>query len=310
MNYKDYYKTLGLDKKAPQADIKKKFRKLAIKYHPDKNPDDPKAEEKFKEVNEAYEVLGDPEKRKKYDELGANWKQYENFQNAGGRRPGGGQRTYQYSGDYGDFFGGSAGGGFSDFFNSFFGGGGFEGTGGAFGGQESPFGGRSRRPARPANSQATLPLSFQEAFSGVGKVVELDGKKIRLNIKAGVKDGQKLKVSGKGRNGGDLIITLQVPSPSGYELNGLNLTKKVDVDLYTAVLGGKIEVDTLHGKLNMPIAKGTQSGKKLRLKGKGMPDYDKQGSFGDLILEVQIAVPTNLTDKEIELFKALEKIRS
>ena len=303
MNYKDYYKTLGVEKKATQADIKKKFRKLALKYHPDKNPEDPKAEDKFKEVNEAYEVLGDAEKRKKYDELGSNWKQYEN---AGSGRPAGGQGQYQYSGDYADFFGGSAGGGFSDFFNSFFGGGGYEGASG----QESPFGGRTRRTARPANSQATLPLSFQEAFSGVGKVVELDGKKIRLNIKPGVKDGQKLKVGGKGRNGGDLIITLQVLSPPGYELTSLNLAKKVDVDLYTAVLGGKVEVETPHGKINMPIAKGTQSGKKLRLKGKGMPDYEKQGSFGDLIIEVQIKVPTNLTEKEIELFKELEKIRS
>ncbi|NEN22516.1 J domain-containing protein [Cryomorpha ignava] len=303
MNYKDYYETLGVEKKAPQADIKKKFRKLAIKFHPDKNPDDASAEAKFKEVNEAYEVLGDPEKRKKYDELGSNWKQYENFQNAGGRQQGGRQRTYQYSGDYGDYFGSSDGGGFSDFFNSFFAGGGYQGTG-------SAFGGRSRQPARPANSQATLPLNFQEAFSGVGKVVELDGKKIRLNIKPGVKNGQKLKVTGKGRNGGDLIITLQVPSPTGYELSGLNLTKKVDIDLYTAVLGGKAEVDTLHGKINMPVAKGTQSGKKLRLKGKGMPDYDKQGSFGDLVIEVQIKVPENLSEKEVDLFKELEKIRS
>lgn len=302
MNYKDYYKTLGVDKKASQADIKKKFRKLALKYHPDKNPDDAASEAKFKEVNEAYEVLGDPEKRKKYDELGANWKQYEHFQGAGGR-PGGGQRTYQYSGDYSDFFGGQAGGGFSDFFNSFFGGG-----ASAFGGQESPFGGQGSRQARPVNAQATLPLSFDEAFHGVGKVVQLDGDKIRLNIKAGARDGQKLKVAGKGRNGGDLIITLQVGRSSEYEIDGLNLTKKLDVDLYTAVLGGKMEVATPHGKINMPIAKGTQTGAKLRLKGKGMPDYDTKGKFGDLILEVQIKVPTNLSDKQTKLFKELEKL--
>ena len=305
MNYKDYYKILGVEKTATQADIKKKFRKLAIKFHPDKNPDDSKSEERFKEVNEAYEVLGDPAKRKKYDELGANWKQYENYQNAGGRSQGGGQRTYQYSGDYSDFFDGSAGGGFSDFFNSFFAGGGFESAGG----QESPFGGGRRRQSRPANSQANLMLSFQEAFRGVGKVVELEGQKIRLNIKPGVKDGQKLKVSGKGRNGGDLIITLQVMTPSGYELNGLNLIKKVDIDLYTAVLGGKVEVDTPHGKINLPIAKGTQNGKKLRLKGKGMPDYEKQGSFGDLIIEIQITIPANLSEKEITLFKELQSQR-
>lgn len=303
MNYKDYYKTLGVDKKASQADIKKKFRKLALKFHPDKNPDDPASEDKFKEVNEAYEVLGDAEKRKKYDELGANWKQYEQYQGAGAR-PGGGQRTYQYSGDYGDFFGGQAGGGFSDFFNSFFGGGGAS----AFGGQQSPFGSQGGRQPRPANAQATLPLSFDEAFHGVGKVVQLDGDKIRLNIKPGAKDGQKLKVTGKGRNGGDLIITLQIGRSPEYEIDGLNLSKKLEVDLYTAVLGGKIEVDTPHGKINMPIAKGTQSGRRLRLKGKGMPDYDKKEKFGDLILEVQINVPTDLSDKQTKLFKELEKL--
>lgn len=303
MNYKDYYKILGVEKSASQADIKKKFRKLAIKYHPDKNPDDSKAEAQFKEVNEAYEVLGDPDKRKKYDELGANWKQYEQFQNAGRGFQGGGQRTYQYTGDYSDFFGGSRGGGFSDFFNSFFGGG-FDG-----GGEESAFGGRTRRQARPANSQANLMLNFQEAFRGVAKVVELEGQKIRLNIKPGVKDGQKLKVSGKGRNGGDLIITLKVMAPAGYEIKGLNLYKKVEVDLYTAVLGGKVEVDTPHGKTNLPIAKGTQNGKKLRLKGKGMPDYDRQGSFGNLIIEIQIAIPVNLSEKETILFKELQSQR-
>lgn len=308
MNYKDYYKTLGLDKKATQAEIKKKFRKLAIKYHPDKNPDDATSEAKFKEANEAYEVLGDPEKRKKYDELGSNWKQYEQYQNAGGQRGGqrSGQGQYQYAGDYNDFFG-QSGGGFSDFFNSFFGGGGYAGTDGASG-QESPFGRQQRRAPRRVNSQATLPLSFEESFGGVAKVVQLDGQKIRLNIKPGAKDGQKLKLGGKGQGGGDLIITLQIPKPSGYELDGLSLSKKIDVDLYTAVLGGKVEVETLHGKLNMPIAKGTQSGKKLRLKGKGMPDYDTKGKFGDLTLEVQIKVPTDLSKKETELFEELQKL--
>lgn len=307
MNYKDYYETLGVDKKASQPDIKKKFRKLALKFHPDKNPDDATSEDKFKEINEAYEVLGDPEKRKKYDELGANWKQYEQYQGQGaGARPGGGgQRSYQYSGDYEDFFGGQAGGGFSDFFNSFFGGGGAA-TG--YGGQQSQFGGQARRQVRPVNAQATLPLSFDEAFHGVGKVVQLDGDKIRLNIKPGAKEGQKLKVTGKGRNGGDLIITLQVGRSPEYEIDGLNLIKRQEVDLYTAVLGGKMEVDTPHGKINMPIAKGTQSGRKLRLKGKGMPDYSKKGKFGDMILEVQINVPTDLSDEQIKLFKELEKL--
>lgn len=312
MNYKDYYKTLGVDKKATQTTIKKKFRKLALKFHPDKNADDKAAEEKFKEVNEAYEVLGDPEKRKKYDELGANWKQYEQFQNARahqGRQ--GGQRQYEYAGDFNDFFGQSGGGGFSDFFNSFFGGGGFSGTGSAYSNQQNPFEhqGQQRQTQRKVNAQASLPLSFDEAFKGVAKVVQLDSQKIKLTIKAGARDGQKLKLRGKGPGGGDLIITLQVSPPAGYSIDGLNLSKKVEVDLYTAVLGGKIGVDTPHGKINMPIAKGTQPGKKLRLKGKGMPNYEKQGEYGDLILEIQIVVPTHLTKKEEELFEKLQSFQ-
>ena len=307
MNYKDYYKILGVDKKATQPEIKKKFRKLALKYHPDKNPDDKAAEDKFKDVNEAYEVLGDPEKRKKYDELGANWKQYEHFRNAGAHAGGGGQRQYHYSGDFSDFFG-QGGGGFSDFFNSFFGGGGFSGTRGAFTGEENPFERQQRRTSRRPSSQATLPLSFEEAFHGVAKVVQIDGEKVRMNIKPGAYNGQKLKLRGKGQGGGDLIITLQVAPPAGYQVDGLNLTKTVAVDLYTAVLGGKIEVDTPHGRVNMPITKGTQSGKKLRLKGKGLPDYDQKGKYGDLVLEVRITIPQHLSKKEEELFTELKKL--
>ncbi len=292
MEYKDYYKVLGVDKKVAQADLKKKYRKLAVQFHPDKNPDDAAAEKRFKEISEAYEVLGDPEKRRKYDEMGANWQQYEHFQNQGGA----GRRSYA-SGGYQDPFGG---GGFSDFFNAFFGGGGGAGFGGQDFGQRAP---------RRQSTQATLSLPFYEALDGVSKVVELDGTKIRLNIKPGAYDGLKLKVSGKGRNGGDLLLTLAVGKPSGIEVNGLDITEKVSVDFYAAVLGGKAAVDTVRGKISVPLGAGTQPGKKLRLKGKGMVDYDRPERKGDLILELHIKIPAELSAEEKELFEKLQELR-
>lgn len=302
MEYKDYYKILGVDKKSPQAEIKKKFRKLAIKYHPDKNPDDQEAERKFKEINEAYEVLGDAEKRKKYDELGANWKHYDQYKNAGfGNQQ---RQSYQYSGDFNDFFGG--GGGFSDFFNAFFGGGGFGATDGAFGGGPD-FSQQRRR--RKTTARGRLNLSFDEAFSGTSKTIDLQGKKIRLNIGPGAKDGQKLKVSGKGPGGGDVIIELRVAEPSHYKQDGINLFGMAKVDLYTAVLGGKARVNTPHGNYSLSIAPGTKSGKKLRLKGKGMPAYGKKNVFGDFIAEVQVEIPQNLSEEEKKLFENLRELR-
>jgi len=300
MDYKDYYKVLGVDKKSSQAEIKKKFRKLAIQYHPDKNPNDPKAEQKFKEVNEAYEVLGDAEKRKKYDELGSNWKHYDQYKNANR----GGRKQYQYTGEYSDLFGGS-GGGFSDFFNSFFGGGGFSSQRGAseFG---SRFGQRTQR-SPTTTARGKLNLTFDEAFHGATKTIQLNGKKIRLNISPGAKSGQKLKVSGKGPQGGDLIVELIVANSSSYSLEGLNLSGKVEIDYYTAVLGGKANVQTPHGIFSLTIAPGTGGGKKLRLKGKGMPAYGKKGVFGDFIAEIRVSVPKEISYQEREL---LEKLKS
>ncbi len=297
MEYKDYYKVLGVGKKASQEEIKKTYRKLALKYHPDKNPDNAEAEKRFKEISEAYEVIGDPEKRKKYDELGANWKQYEQYQNAGF---GGSRRSYQYGGDFGKAFSGD----FSDFFNAFFGGGGFGGS--PFGGRDYGHQSRGRRP-QVRDAQAELNLSFSEAFHGVDKVVLLDGQKIKLKIKAGAKDGQKLKLKGKGQGGGDLIITLKVDQANGYRRDGLNLIMPLEIDLYTAVLGGKVSVSTPHGTLNVPIAAGSQAGQKLRLKGKGMPDYKNSNTYGDLIIELLVKLPKNLSSREKELF---EKLRS
>jgi curved DNA-binding protein len=301
MDYKDYYKVLGVDKKASQAEIKKSFRKLAIKYHPDKNPDDKAAENKFKEINEAYEVLGNEENRKKYDELGSNWKHYDQYKNA---QQGAG-RSYQYSGEFEDFFGG--GRGFSDFFNSFFGGGG--------GFASNPFENRqfsrsSRREARPTTAQGELNLTFDEAFHGVSKTIQLNGQKVKLNIQPGAKSGQKLKLKGKGQQGGDLLISLKVGNSNLYELVDSNLHGKVDIDYYTAVLGGKATVHTPHGSYSLTIPSGTPSGKKFRLKNKGWPAYGKKGLFGDFIAETRILVPSAVNEKERELLQELRELKN
>jgi len=293
MEYKDYYKTLGVAKSAAQDEIKKKYRKLAIKFHPDKNPDDKAAEEKFKEINEAYEVLGEAAKRKKYDEMGSNWQAYERQSQARGAQ--GGQRQ-QYTSDF-DGFGGA---GFSDFFNAFFGGAG----GSAFAGQQ-----RSSAKPRKINSTATLELSPKEAIEGVQKVVIIGESRIRLHIKPNTYSGQKLKLTGKGENGGDLIVQIQIVGDGTTEISGNDLTQKVNIDLYTAVLGGKAVVDTARGRINLPILAGTQSGKKLRLKGKGLPAGDGV-SEGDLTVEVQIQVPTNLSEDERVLFEKLQALRN
>jgi len=295
MNYKDYYKVLDVPKSATQAEIKKKFRKLAVKYHPDKNSNDPSAEDKFKEVNEAYEVLGDAKKRKQYDELGANWKNYKQYQNAGaGHRRSG---SYQYTGDFSDFFGGS--GNFSDFFNTFFGGG------------QDPFQtsqqGR-RTHLRP--STAELSITFEEALKGCEKLVLIGDKKVKLNLKPGMKDGQKLNLKGKGSHGNDLHIVLKVQNSVKYEKNGLDLYSVEKVDMFTAVLGGKVQVATPYGKSRVSIPAGTSGGKKLRLKGKGYPDYNNSKLKGDLIIDIRIDVPKNLSSREKELFQKLMKLKN
>jgi len=293
MDYKDYYKVLGVPKSASQAEIKKKFRKLAVQYHPDKNKDNPSAEDKFKEINEAYEVLGDAEKRKQYDELGANWKNYRQYQNAGFDNSG--SRSYQYSGDFSDFFGGA--GGFSDFFNTFFGGG------------ASTFqGAQKRRRTSVKPSTAELSITFDEAIHGGEKIVLIGDKKVRLNLKPGMKDGQKLNLKGKGKHGNDLHIVLKVESSPIYEKKGLDLYSIEKVDVLTAVLGGKVNVNTPYGQTRISIPAGTSGGKKLRLKGKGCPEYNKPGVKGDLIVEIRIDVPKNLSSRQKELFQQLKKL--
>jgi curved DNA-binding protein len=300
MEYKDYYKILGVDKKASTEDIKKAYRKLAVKYHPDKNPGNKQAEDKFKEINEANTVLTDPEKRRQYDELGENWKHAQQGGGFGGQRPGAGPgRTYT-SEDFEDIFGGGGGGsGFSDFFETIFG----------------NRGGRSRA-TQGTNYRADLEISIQDAYQGAEKIFELEGQKLRIKLKAGITDGQVIKLKGKGGPGvnggpaGDLLITVKVVEDPGIRREGDDLHMEAPVDVYTAVLGGKASIRTLKGIIKIDIAKGTDSGKVLRLKGLGMPVNNKPGEFGNLYVKIQITVPKNLSEREIELFKQLAQINT
>jgi len=288
MEYKDYYKVLGVERSATQDEIKKAYRKLALKYHPDKNQGDKAAEEKFKEVSEAYEVLGKPESRKKYDELGANWKQYENFQGYGGR---GGFQGF----DSQDFSGSD----FSEFFNMFFGKmGGFSG-----------FGHRGRsRAMRGQDLSASLNLTLREAYSGSQRLINIGNQTIKVSIKPGVKDGQTLRVKGKGNPGvnggenGDLLMKINIAKDNEYQRDGDDLSKTINVDIYTAILGGKIAVETMKGIVNVPIKPQTQNNSVLRLKGLGMPHYGAEGE-GALLLKIQLVLPNDISQKEIELIK-------
>lgn len=302
MEYKDYYNILGVSKNATQDDIKKAYRKLAVKYHPDKNSGSKAAEDKFKDIGEAYEVLKDPEKRKQYDQLGANWKQYQNagFDPSGFNFSGGGpggKYHYEFQGDPSELFGGS---GFSDFFESFF--------------------GRSRRnsggfaqkvediPGSDLNGEVTI--SLQEAFYGTERIIDLGNEKIRVKIKPGAYNGLKLRIKGKGQKGttgasGNLYLYINVQSHPVYDRKGDNLYMEVPVDLFTALLGGKQKITTLSGDLNITITEGTQNGKQLRLKGKGMPEYGKSG-YGDLIVKLNVSIPKQLTREQKELVLKLK----
>lgn len=312
MEYKDYYKVLGVNKKASQDEIKKKYRKLAVKYHPDKNKGDKAKEEKFKEITEAYEVLKDPEKRKQYDELGENWKYYQQQGANGGYRgsPFGGRggRTVEFDGDFSDLFG--DGGGFSDFFESFFGGG---------------AAGRSTRRTRSGSSaalkgadiQASVTISLEDAYEGGTRLINLNGTRLRLKLKPGIEDGQTLKIKGKGQPSihggpaGDLYLTVEVSKHPRFERKGNDLYVTQPVDMYTATLGGKVGIKTLKGTtVNVTIPKGTDGEKTLRLKGMGMPSYQNPKQSGNLFVRVNIITPKNLSAEEEELLKKLQAIRS
>ncbi len=293
MDFIDYYKILGIDKKATEADIKKAYRKLARKYHPDLNPNDKEAERKFKEINEANEVLSHPENRKKYDSYGKDWKHAEEFEKA--RQQQKSQRSYQQSGP-GQF----SDEGFSDFFSSMFGG---------------RRGGQRNVQFRGQDFQAALHLNLQDVYRTHKRTLTINGKNIRLTIPAGVKNGQTIKIKGYGGEGinggpkGDLHITFHIDNHTKFKRDGNNLYTNLDLDLYKAVLGGEVVIDTFDGKVKLKIAPETQNGTQVKLKGKGFPVYKKEGQFGDLIITFNVKMPVNLTPKEKELFNELSKMR-
>lgn len=303
MAYIDYYKILGVDKSATQDDIKKAYRKLARKHHPDLNPGDKEAEKKFKELNEANEVLSNPENRSKYDKYGENWKHGEEYEKAQQQQ----QRQYQQQSSYnGGYSGADFGGGedFSDFFQDMFG-----GAGGGFGKSSR---GRASGKFKGQDITAELNLNLRDAAITHPQTFEINGKKVRITIPAGVYDGQQIKLKGHGNPGvnggpnGDLYITFNIPADPDFERIGDDLKTKVTIDLYTAVLGGEIKVHTLNGSVNLKVKPETQTGMTVRLKGKGFPVYKKEGEHGDLFVTYEVKLPTNLTEKQKELFEQLK----
>ncbi|WP_433766065.1 DnaJ C-terminal domain-containing protein [Flavobacterium ginsenosidimutans] len=303
MDYIDYYKVLDVTKSATEADIKKAYRKLARKYHPDLNPNDKEAEKKFKEINEANEVLSNPENRKKYDKYGKNWKHAEEFEKAGydpNQQQNRQQSGSQYSGgDFSGFGGDFSGSDFSDFFNSMYG------------------GGRSRSQSkyRGQDFNAELELDLAEAYTTHKRNLSVNGKNIRITIPAGVENGQIIKIpnhGGPGVNGGpngDLYITFMISNNSDFKREGNNLYADAPIDLYTAILGGETHINTFDGKVKIKVPAETQPGTKVKLKGKGFPVYKKENQFGDLYITYTIKIPTKLSDKEKELFEELAKLR-
>jgi curved DNA-binding protein len=307
MEYKDYYKILGVDKSASKQDIKKQYKKLARKYHPDVNPGNKEAEEKFKAINEAHEVLSDDEKRQKYDTLGADWQRYEQaggaggfdweqYAQAGGR---GGRRGHYHTTDFDQ-------GDFSDFFSSIF---------GDMGGGTGP---RSRRSSMAFKGQdytAELTLTMEEAYRGVPKTITVNGKNLRLTIKPGVEDGQTIRLKGNGGPGpnggenGDLYITLRISPDPRFTRQGNDLYVDTPVPVYQAALGGDTVVDYPGGQLKIKVKPGTQNGTLLRLKGKGFPVYNHPGQHGDLLVRVNLQLPEHLTDQEKDLFRQLAQLR-
>ncbi|MEA4996626.1 MAG: J domain-containing protein [Petrimonas sp.] len=304
MAYIDYYNILGVSKNASADDIKKAYRQKARKLHPDLNPNDKEAHRKFQQLNEANEVLSDPEKRAKYDKYGENWKHGEEYEKAqqqyqqqqhqwGGQQ---GEQTFYTESDFSDTD-------FSEFFHSMFGGG--------FTQRETR---RTNRKYKGGDYQAELRLSLRQAMYTHQQTLNLDGKNIRITIPAGVTDGQKIKLAGYGQPGvnggpnGDLYITFVIEDDPEFKRLGNDLYTSVHVGLYTAVLGGEMTVNTLDGQVKMKVKPGTQPEAKVRLKGKGFPVYKKDDQFGDLIVTMKVEVPKNLSSKEQELFVELSKL--
>lgn len=313
MEYKDYYRILGVEKSASSDDVKKAYRSLARKYHPDVNPNDPDAERRFKEINEAHEVLRDPEKRAKYDRLGVNWQRY---QQAGGDPGGfdwsqwfssggapGGQRVYSDYGDLEDLLGQS---GFSEFFQTIFGGRRAAGAGY----RQEP------RSVRGRDLEHPIEVTLEEAYHGATRVLQIGERRLEVKIPAGVNAGSRVRVAGEGEPGqagaraGDIYLTVQVLPHQRFERQGDDLRTELPVDLYTMILGGEVVVSTLRGRVSLRIPAGTRTGQTFRLRGQGMPLLRKPDQYGEMYVEVQPLLPTDLSERERELFGELAAIRS
>ncbi len=301
MDYKDYYKILGVDRKASSDDIRSAYRKLAMKYHPDKNPGDKKAEDKFKDINEAYQVLSDDQKRARYDQLGSA---YSNFRTKGGR-PGDfqwddwfQQQQQQGSGQRGgsadDVFGGGAT--FSDFFRTIF--------GEAVRSQQ-----RGQQMQQETGYQQDLSISFQEAYDGTMRQLQTNTRKLQVRIPAGVKTGSKVRVAGAGPEGTDLYLVIHVEDENRFERDGSNLTTTSTVSVFTMILGGEAEVDTPNGKIKLNIPAGTQPEQVFRLAGRGMPHLKSPTTKGDLFVKLKVQIPKYLSSKQIELIEEASRIK-
>ncbi len=313
MEYKDYYQTLGVSKDASTEDIRKAYRKLARKFHPDVNPNNKEAEERFKEINEAHEVLTDPEKRSKYDQLGANWQRYQQAggepggfdwsQWAAGGQPRGGERVYTEYVDLNDLFGGGAGGGFSDFFQNIFGG--------------ARTGTRQQRSFVAAGRDVEQPvrISLEEAYHGATRILQTEQRRLEVKIPPGVQTGSRVRVAGEGERGfgggqpGDVYLVITVSEHPVYRREGVDLHMTHPVDLYTMVLGGEATVPTLKGRVSLRIPPETKAGRVFRLRGQGMPHLKNPSQFGDLYVEVQPTIPERLSEREKDLFRQLAAMR-
>ncbi len=290
MEFIDYYQVLGLKKNASADEIKKAYRKLAKQYHPDTNPNDENAKKKFQQINEANEVLSDPTNRKKYDTYGKDWQHSEAFEQQA-------RQQRQYSNQFDQY---ESDGGFSEFFSSMFGGSGSSG---------------GRRKQKGQDLSASFQLNLTDAFTTHKQTITVNGKNIRITIPAGIEDGQAIRLKGFGQPSqsggadGDLILTFKINNDTFFKRVGNDLFLSQEIDLYTALLGGDIEINTLHGKLKLKVKPETQPSTKIRLKEKGFPIYKQEGMFGDLYITYSIQLPTKLSTKEIELYRELQKIR-
>ena len=302
MDYKDYYKLLGVDRSASESDIKRAYRKLALQYHPDKNPGDSQAEERFKEINEAYEVLGDPAKRARFDQLGSSYRAWERMGGAPGGfdwsqwtagRPG---RVHVEMGDLGDLFGS---GGFSDFFNAIFGG---------MMSQAGP----ARTAARGRDLDHSVRLTLAEAFKGTTRTLDRNGKRLEVKIPPGAATGTRIRIAGQGERSsgasGDLFLIVEV-DPSPFERREDDLHIDISTDLYTAVLGGQLEVPTPAGPVMLSVPAGSQPGQTFRLKGRGMPNLRAPSRHGDLFARLKVLLPSKLSPEDKALFEKLANSR-